>query len=429
MSFPVTFLPNTPNTDTFFRRVPSLIPEESEKRPAGENEKRPAGERKPVPTPPTTRISWAARAPARKARHTRVMENAETWFRPEVLSLPAYVPGKKGLDAEVIKLASNETPFPTLPQVQAVIAAASANMNRYADMAATDLVADIALFHEWPDTGIAVGNGSTALIEKILQAVTTPGGEIVIPWRSFEAYPIAIQAAGGVAVKVPLVRGHQDLRAMAQAVTPRTRAVMVCSPNNPTGTAVTHTDLSLFLSEIPASIPVILDEAYIDFVEMDDAVDSSAFLREYENLIVLRTFSKAYGLAGLRCGYALTSAPMAAGLRAIATPFGVNGLAQVAAQAALRSQPQVRAQVEVLKGERTKLMAALAAQGWDVPETQSNFVWFEFGEASARFEELCAEHQITVRRFGQEGVRVTVAEPQGSLRLLRALEEFRAEQL
>lgn len=216
---------------------------------------------------------------------------------PRSALLPAYVPGKKGLDAEVIKLASNETPFPTLPQVQAVIAAASANMNRYADMAATDLVADIALFHEWPDTGIAVGNGSTALIEKILQAVTTPGGEIVIPWRSFEAYPIAIQAAGGVAVKVPLVRGHQDLRAMAQAVTPRTRAVMVCSPNNPTGTAVTHTDLSLFLSEIPASIPVILDEAYIDFVEMDDAVDSSAFLREHDNL-----YRAPHILEGLRLG-------------------------------------------------------------------------------------------------------------------------------
>ena len=359
-----------------------------------------------------------------------VMENAaQTWFRPEVLDLPAYVPGKKGMDADVIKLASNETPFPTLPQVQAVIAAASSGLNRYPDMLATDLVADIALFHEWPDTGIAVGNGSTALIEKILQAVVIPGGEVVIPWRSFEAYPIAIQAAGGSPVYVPLVRnGHQDLRAMAQSVTENTRAIMVCSPNNPTGTAVTHTELAHFLDEIPESIPVVLDEAYVDFVEMDDAVDSMALLRAHDNLIVLRTFAKAYGLAGLRCGYALTSAAMAAGIRAISTPFGVNRLAQAAACAALRSQPQVRTQVNIIKGERAKLLAALAAQGWDVPDSQSNFVWFPFGENSPRFEELCTAEKITVRRFGLEGVRVTVAEPQGSLRLLRALEQFRAEQ-
>lgn len=357
------------------------------------------------------------------------MENGSVWFRDDVLTLPSYVPGKKGLDPDTIKLASNETPFPTLPQIQAVISAAAGDLNRYPDMGATDLISTIAQFHEWPDSGIVVGNGSTALIEKILQAVVTPGSEVVIPWRSFEAYPIAIQAAGGIAVKVPLTPdGRHDLRAMAQAITQNTRALMLCSPNNPTGPALTHSEVAAFLNEVPTTIPVVLDEAYIDFVEMEDPVNSPVLLRDHDNLIALRTFSKAYGLAGLRCGYGLTSAPMTSGLRAIATPFGVNALAQAAACAALRSQPQVRAQVETIKEERSKLFAALAAQGWQVPESQANFVWFGFGERSLEFEELGAAEGITVRRYGDDGVRVSIAEPRGSLRLLRALENFRSSQ-
>ena len=223
------------------------------------------------------------------------------WFRPEVLALPSYVPGKKPSDPSIIKLASNETPFPTLPQVEAAIAGAAGNLNRYPDMFATDLVADLAAFHEWPDAGIVVGNGSTALIEKFLQAVVDPEGEVVLPWRSFEAYPIAIQAAGGIGVQVPLTReGAHDLRGMLKAITPRTRAILVCSPNNPTGVAITHTEFgAAFLSEVPVEIPVLLDEAYINFVDMPDRVDSLALLRQHRNLIVLRTFSKAYGMAGM----------------------------------------------------------------------------------------------------------------------------------
>ncbi len=355
------------------------------------------------------------------------MDNAEQmWFRPEVVALPSYVPGKA--DPHAIKLASNETPFPTLPQVQAVLQSISGSFNRYPDMFAGDLVADIAALHEWPDDGIVVGNGSTSLIEKILQAVVIPGGEVILPWRSFEAYPIAIQAAGGVPVTVALTREcAHDLRAMIKAMSPRTRAIMVCSPNNPTGVSLTHTELAAFLAEIPRSIPVVLDEAYVHFVGMEDPVDSRSLLLEHENLIVLRTFSKAYGMAGLRCGYALAHPAMASGLRAIATPFGVNAVAQAAARAALRSQSEVAAQVDVIKEERAKLLAALAAQGWWVPGSQSNFLWFEFGAQSTRFEEICLGNGITVRRFGDEGVRVSVAEPAGSLRLLRSLEQFRDE--
>ncbi|RTE49894.1 histidinol-phosphate transaminase [Actinobaculum sp. 352] len=360
------------------------------------------------------------------------MDNADnvsqSWFRPEVLSLPAYVPGKKGQDTDIVKLASNETPFPALPQVQAAVLGALGGLNRYPDMFAADLVADIGRFHEWPDDGVVVGNGSTTLIEKVLQAVVTPSGEVIMAWRSFEAYPIAVQAVGGVCVQVPLTRdGGHDLRAIARAVTPRTRAILLCSPNNPTGVSITHAELAAFLDEVPDSIPVLLDEAYIDFVEMDDAIDSRALLPQHRNLIVLRTFSKAYGLAGLRCGYALCSVDMATGLRAVLTPFGVNSLVQIAARAALNSRPDVIARVATIKAERERLLAAVAAQGWDIPRSQSNFLWFEFSDHSLRFEQLCNEEKIVVRRFGDEGVRVSIAEPSGSVRLLRALERFRAE--
>ena len=380
--------------------------------------------------PENTRMwssSWLGVAVGQRTGQTSDMDNAEQmWFRPEVLALPSYIPGKA--DPNAIKLASNETPFPTLPQVEAVLRSISGSFNRYPDMFARDLVADIAALHEWPDDGIVVGNGSTSLIEKILQAVVTPEGEVILPWRSFEAYPIAIQAAGGIPVAVPLTREcAHDLRAMAKAISQRTRAIMVCSPNNPTGVSLTHSELAAFLAEIPRSIPVVLDEAYVHFVEMEDAIDSRSLLLEYENLIVLRTFSKAYGMAGLRCGYALAHPAMASGLRAIATPFGVNAMAQAAARAALRSQPEVETQVGVIKEERAKLLAALAAQGWRVPQSQSNFLWFEFAGQNTRFEEICRSNGITVRRFGEEGIRVTVAESTGSLRLLRSLEQFRDE--
>ena len=344
----------------------------------------------------------------------------QQWFRPEILNLPAYVPGKKGGNTDVVKLSSNENPFPALPAVQAAVSAAVGDLNRYPDMFATGLIHDISWFHKWVDDGVVVGNGSTALIEKILQAVVTPGGEVVLPWRSFEAYPIAVQAAGGAAVKVPLnADGSHNLPGLLSAVTEHTRALLLCSPNNPTGVALKHTDLAGFLAKVPERVPVLLDEAYIDFVDMDDAVRSDELLREHPNLIVLRTFSKAYGLAGIRVGYGLGHPEMVAGLRAIGTPFGVNALAQIAASAALHSQEEVRARCGVIIQERRNLVAALAAHGIAVPASQANFVWLAgFGEA---LENACLEEGVTVRRFGEEGVRVSVGETEGSLRLLRAV--------
>ncbi|WP_436800271.1 aminotransferase class I/II-fold pyridoxal phosphate-dependent enzyme [Trueperella pyogenes] len=244
------------------------------------------------------------------------------YFRPDIANLPAYVAGRNPEDPEVIKVASNEMPFPTLPGVTAALGLHLSELNRYPDMGAVALKEAIAAFHNTSVANVAVGNGSVALIEQFLQAVCVPGAEVVIPWRSFEAYPIAIQVAGGKAVKVGLRNnGKIDLPAMLDAITARTRAILICTPNNPTSCALTHEELRRFLRSVPSQIPVLVDEAYVDFVEMNDAVRGVELAAEFANVISLRTFSKAYALAGLRVGYALGMENLVEGLDKVATPF------------------------------------------------------------------------------------------------------------
>lgn len=349
-----------------------------------------------------------------------------SYFRPEIDQLPAYVAGRNPTDPDVIKVASNEMPFPTLPGVEAALGLRIGDLGRYPDMGAAALKQAVAAFHETSVDNVAVGNGSVALIEKFLQAVCGAGAEVVLPWRSFEAYPIAIQAAGGVAVKVPLRGGAINLPAMLDAVTARTRAIMICTPNNPTSSALTHDELHRFLRSVPASIPVLIDEAYVDFVEMEDPVRGVELVREFPNVVTLRTFSKAYGLAGLRVGYALGATDVVAGLDKVATPFGVNALAQVAAVAALQQRGEVERRVGVIKAERAKLVSALRALDWEGGAPQGNFLWFDLGEDAERFAAACGREKIVVRTFPDDGVRVTVATPEASLRLVRAYRAFRA---
>lgn len=349
------------------------------------------------------------------------------FFRNDLASLPAYVPGAPAQDDSVIKVASNEIPFPTLTGVEAVLSAGIGELNRYPDMASTKLREAIAAYHKVSIDSVTVSNGSTALIEKFLDAVCEPGTDVVLPWRSFEAYPIAIQVAGARPVKVPLRDdGAPDLRAMVSAITPETRAIVVCSPNNPSSGASTHAEMLAFLRDVPANIPVLLDEAYRDFAVMDDPIRGVELVAQFPNLISLRTFSKAYGLAALRIGYAISSPSIARGLAAVATPFGVNTLAQKAAVAALQQRPEVDRRVDIITANRSKLVSALRALGWDGPEPQANFVWFETGDRTAEFNALCLAEGIIVRAFDGEGVRVSVAEPEASLRLVRAYEKFRA---
>jgi histidinol-phosphate aminotransferase len=292
-------------------------------------------------------------------------------------------------------------------------------VNRYPDFASTALVEALAGRFGVPAEHLAVGTGSVAVAQQVLLAAAGEGDEVVFPWRSFEAYPILVQLSGATAVRVPLTGdGGHDLDAMASAVTDRTRVVFVCNPNNPTGPPVRRAALERFLDAVPADVLVVLDEAYREFVRDPDVPDGIELYRDRPNVVVLRTFSKAYGLAGLRVGFAVAHEPVAAALRKTAVPFGVSDLAQAAAIASLNAEPELLERVDLLVAERERVLAALHGLGIAVPESQANFVWLGLGERTEAFAAACERAGVVVRAFPGEGVRVTVAEPEASDRFL-----------
>ena len=351
-------------------------------------------------------------------------------LRAALQGIPSYVPGRAAAPAlgghPVFKLSSNENPFPPLPSVIAVITAAAEHVNRYPNMFGTDLVGALSKRFDVPPEHLALGTGSIAVAQQVLQAVVGPGDEVVYAWRSFEAYPILVQISGAASVQVPLRDEGHDLDAMAEAITERTRCVFVCNPNNPTGTVLHRAELERFLDRVPDDVLVVLDEAYREFVRDPGVPDGLDFYRSRPNVCVLRTFSKAYGLAGLRVGFAVAGAPVAEALRKTAVPFGVSGLAQDAAIASLSAEPELLERVDVLVEERARVLAGLRAQGWAVPDSQANFVWLRLGARTAEFAEACEQAGVIVRPFGAEGVRVTVGEPAGNDAVLRVAERFRA---
>ncbi|MBD5785797.1 histidinol-phosphate transaminase [Cellulosimicrobium terreum] len=349
-------------------------------------------------------------------------------LRPAVAALPAYVPGARvGPGAAAFKLSSNENPYPPLPSVVAAIADAAADVNRYPDMYATELLEALAADLGVTPEEVVVGNGSVAVLAHVLQAVVEPGDEVVYPWRSFEAYPIAVAVSGAVGVQVPLLdgaehvheQGRLDLPGMAAAITERTRVVMVCTPNNPTGPAVHRDELDTFLAAVPSDVLVLLDEAYVEFVRDPQAPDGRAVYAKHPNVVLLRTFSKAYGLAGLRVGFAVARPRLAAGIRAVSTPFGVSHVAQRAAVASLGASEELLARVEHLVADRTRLVEGLRDQGWELPETQANFVWFELGDRTVQRAEEARAAGAIVRPFAGEGLRVSVGEPEATDLFLR----------
>ena len=334
-------------------------------------------------------------------------------------SLPGYVPGARAGDTGAFKLSSNENPFPPLDGVREAVARAAAEINRYPDMFAVDLVEALAARHGVHPSAVVAGCGSVAVLGHLLEAFCDAGDEVVHAWRSFEAYPIAISLQGAVGVTVPLdAAGRHDLSAMASAVSPRTRVVLVCSPNNPTGPAVHRAELVDFLAAVPDDVVVVLDEAYTEFVRDPDVPDGVAVLAEHPNVVVLRTFSKAYGLAGLRVGYALAHPDVARAVRTASTPFGVNHLAQVAALASLRVEAELAERVDAIVAERVRVLAGLRDQGWPVPDSQANFVWLPTGAGTSDLAADAVAHGLLVRPFAGEGIRVTVGEPAANDRVL-----------
>jgi len=344
----------------------------------------------------------------------RVWPPCQVELRPEVVSLPKYVPGARpASDSDVVKLSSNENPYRPLLAVLEAITTAANEVNRYPDMQATELMAALAARAQVQPEQVAVGNGSVALLSHILAAVVQPGDEVIYPWRSFEAYPIAISVAGAKGVPVPInAAGSNDLTDMVTAITDKTKLIFVCSPNNPTGAIVTETDFVEFMEKVPTRVLVVLDEAYAEFVRDREAVDGLKLLDRFPNLITLRTLSKAQGLAGLRVGYAIGHPDVIAGVRATATPFGVNMLAQAGAVASLTSGAEqvLSHRVGAIVAERARVLGELRQQGWQVPEAQGNFVWLPLGAATAELAEAAKADGILVRPFGDEGVRVTIAD-------------------
>jgi len=345
--------------------------------------------------------------------------------------IPLYKPGKpaQGVDGRpAYKLSSNENPYPPLPGVVEAAVAAAGDLNRYPDLGSTGLIAELAARFGVPEAHLATGTGSVGVAQSLIHATAGPGDEVVYAWRSFEAYPIIVQIAGATAVPIPLTAdGGHDLDAMLAAVTERTRLIFVCNPNNPTGTVVRRAELERFLDAVPADVLVVLDEAYNEFVRDAEVPDGIELYRDRSNVCVLRTFSKAYGLAGLRVGFAIAHEPVAEALRQTAVPFGVSQLAQDAAVASLRAEAALLERVDALVAERTRVVAALLAQGWTPYQTQANFVWLQLGERTSDFAAACAAAGVVVRPFPGEGVRVTIGETEANDLFLDAAELFRKE--
>jgi histidinol-phosphate aminotransferase len=349
-------------------------------------------------------------------------------LRAALDGIPTYKPGRPAAaDGPVsYKLSSNENPYPPLPGVLESAVAAAGAFNRYPDMACTGLMAELAEHFSVPVEHLATGTGSVGVAQQLIQATAGPGDEVMYAWRSFEAYPIITQVSGATSVQVPLNSDDvHDLDAMLAAITDRTRLIFVCNPNNPTGTVVRRAELESFLDRVPSDVLVVLDEAYREFNRDTEVPDGIDLYRDRPNVCVLRTFSKAYGLAGLRIGFAVAHEPVAAALRKTAVPFGVSQLAQEAAVASLRSEAALMERVDALVVERARVLDALAGQGWTLPESHANFVWLRLGDRAADFAAACERAGVVVRPFAGEGVRVTIGESAAMDLFLEAAEEFR----
>lgn len=346
----------------------------------------------------------------------------ELRLRADLASIPNYVPGKAPAPKpgiEVYKVSSNENPYGPLPSVLKRIVDTAQGVNRYPESASQHLIPALAERHGVPAEEIVLGSGSVETVSQLIRATAGPGDEVVFAWRSFEAYPMLVRAAGATPIEVPLDGEHRhDLDAMVAAVTERTRLILVCNPNNPTGTTIDATALERFLAAVPHDIVVVIDEAYQHFNTREDSPDGVEFFRRHPNVAVAHTFSKAYGLAGLRVGYALAHEPLADSLRKVALPFGVTTPAQHAALASLEAESELQERVDALVAERERVLDTLRGQGWSLPESQGNFVWFPLGEDTAAAAEIFEEQGLMIRPFAGEGFRATIAEQGANDRLI-----------
>ncbi len=343
-------------------------------------------------------------------------------IRPAIANLPGYRAGKPAPVSSggvSYKLSSNENPYPPLPGVLDSVSKACERMNRYPDAGNTELTAALADKLGVAEAELAFGTGSVSVLYHLLQAVAGEGDEVIYAWRSFEAYPIAVGVSEARGVTVPLTAGMvHDLDAIRAAITPATRAILLCTPNNPTGPVIDHDRLSEFLDVVPDDIMVIIDEAYLDFATAPQQARGLELRDRHRNVVLLRTFSKAYGLAGFRVGYCVAAPDVAAAVRAATPPFSVSVPAQAAVLASMDQEPALLERVSTLITERDTLAGQLRDLGLDIPDSQGNFVWLPAGEHTSSYAETFAAAGLMTRAFPDgghfDGIRITIGEPEAN---------------
>ena len=350
-------------------------------------------------------------------------------FNRRVEDIPVYPAASTyAFDGELVKLASNETPYPPHPQVLEAVEAELRTLNRYPDPEKTRLRKRISERTGVPADRIAVGNGSVELLLAAAEAMLEPGAEIVYAWPSFSMYPQMAAMSGATAVTVPLTEaGEHDLEAMAAEVTAATRLVLVCNPNNPSATALPPAAIDAWVAELPRHVAVVLDEAYVEYSALQDPDDSLDLLERHPNLVLLRTFSKVYGLCGLRAGYALGPESFRLAVDRVRQPFSVNALAQAAAAEALNHQDEVERRVEQNVIERVHVESELADRRLATTESQANFSWVSLGERDEdEVVDGLARQGVIVRAGGALGergwLRVTYGTRPENDRFLAALD-------
>jgi histidinol-phosphate aminotransferase len=307
-----------------------------------------------------------------------------------------------------IKIASNETVHGPLPSVLAAIEKAAENINRYPDNGYVELREALAKHVNFSPEHISVSGGSVSLSQQLIQITSTVGDEVLYGWRSFEIYPLQVRTAGATPVHVPLSDYIFDLDAMLAAITDRTRLIFVCNPNNPTSTVVDPDKLGAFVEAVPSHIMIVLDEAYVEYIRDGFVPDSFGLVRNHRNVVVLRTFSKAYGLAGLRVGYAVGDPDIVTALGKVYVPFNATTVSQAAAIASLEAADELMARTDEVVAERTRVTDALRDAGYTVPPSQANFVWLPLPGRTQEFAKAAADSRIIVRPYAEDGVRVTI---------------------
>lgn len=355
--------------------------------------------------------------------------------RAAIAALKGYRPGRKPGDVTtpapadlMVKLSSNELPFEPLPSVVAAVQASVASLHRYPDFFARELIELLGDQAGVDSDQVVVASGSSALCRNVVEATATGGDQVVMASPTFQAYGRAAVICGAEAVRVPLNSNYaHDLQAMLDAVGPATRVIFVCNPNNPTSTAVAAGELQDFVKAVPDNVLIVIDEAYREFATDPSSVPNAVpLIADHDNVVVVRTFSKAHGLAGLRVGYAITSPEFADALRKVVTPFAASTVGQLAAAASLRAQAEVLQRVRIIVAERIRVAEALRVAGIETARSEANFVWLPLGAASAGFVSACEAEGVLVRPMPPEGVRVTIGTPAENDRFLAAAAHWRS---